>query len=357
MSSSELVKWIEIWLDRAGERAYQPAFLSALTFHKYKIVHNTSHNSLELGKDVIACAPNGDLIAFQLKGNPVLGSPWVSGMRFIPKSYSLSRCPSLHCCRERKLLTTDLSWSPTEKWKRTSNQRSRLQFHLCSAVHISAPARTLGPRHSHSFACRRGCCGLAGKSSTQIELLRAAASGGKESISARIITAVATGALCWTDDRPSTARSIERVAGLGTIGSILSGQHAQVGNLFEVIKTKAIILGIVAGFFYKHSFNTKKHSYLYDLLRHELFTTLATYAEQISIKFRDQPFVNEGIFAEFGIQHARKMMVLALSCGTRLGEARGKRFLQHSGHAFATYRFSVPRRRGDCTCILGRVLG
>src|SRR5215218_1083911 len=70
MSSSELVKWIEIWLDRAGERAYQPAFLSALTFHKYKIVHNTSHNSLELGKDVIACAPNGDLIAFQLKGNP-----------------------------------------------------------------------------------------------------------------------------------------------------------------------------------------------------------------------------------------------------------------------------------------------
>ena len=29
-------------------------------------------------------------------------------------------------------------------------------------------------------------------------------------------------------------------------------------------------------------------------------------------KIRDQPFVNEGIFAEFGIQHARKMMVLAL---------------------------------------------
>src|SRR3954471_23919489 len=109
MSSSELVKWIEIWLDRAGERAYQPAFLSALTFHKYKIVHNTSHNSLELGNDVIARAPNGDLIAFQLKGNP--GTRLTMGQWHEIYPQVITAChdaPRLHCCRERKLLTTDL---------------------------------------------------------------------------------------------------------------------------------------------------------------------------------------------------------------------------------------------------------
>jgi len=313
MSSSELVKWIEIWLDRAGERAYQPAFLSALTFHKYKIVHNTSHNSLELGKDVIACAPNGDLIAFQLKGNPGTRLTMGQWHEIYPQVIQLVTMP----------LAALLSGKKTAHHRPILVTNGEVEEDVQSA--ISAFNSTFVPQYASALPLELWTRGtlirlLADAAaavwpanlSTQIELLRAAASGGKESISARIITAVATGALGWTDDRPSTARSIERVAGLGTIGSILSGQHAQVGNLFEVIKTKAIILGIVAGFFYKHSFNTKKHSYLYDLLRHELFTTLATYAEQISIKFRDQPFVNEDIFAEFGIQHARKMMVLAL---------------------------------------------
>ena len=162
MSSSELVKWIEIWLDRAGERAYQPAFLSALTFHKYKIVHNISHNSLELEKRLMPHAKQRSH-RLQLKGNPGLGSPWVSGMRFIPKSYSLSRCPSPHCCRKR-----NCSPPPLGHQRRSGRGRPisdlGVQFHLCSAVRISAPSRTLDPRHSHSFACRRGCCGLAGKS-------------------------------------------------------------------------------------------------------------------------------------------------------------------------------------------------
>ena len=68
--SSEREKLIEIWLDSAGERQYQFAFRNSLLTAGYTILQNTSHTALELGKDVIAVAPNGELIAYQLKGNP-----------------------------------------------------------------------------------------------------------------------------------------------------------------------------------------------------------------------------------------------------------------------------------------------
>jgi len=60
---------IEIWLDSAGERQYQFAFRNALLSAGYTILHSTSIR-LRLGKDILAIAPNGELMAYQLKGNP-----------------------------------------------------------------------------------------------------------------------------------------------------------------------------------------------------------------------------------------------------------------------------------------------
>jgi hypothetical protein len=68
--NSEREKLIEIWLDSAGERQYQFAFRNALLGDGYTILHDTSHTALELGKDIIACSPSGELFAYQLKGNP-----------------------------------------------------------------------------------------------------------------------------------------------------------------------------------------------------------------------------------------------------------------------------------------------
>src|ERR1700730_8258535 len=68
--SSERQKLIEIWLDSAGERQYQFAFRNALLTAGYTILHNTSHTALELGKDILAIAPDKRLVAYQLKGNP-----------------------------------------------------------------------------------------------------------------------------------------------------------------------------------------------------------------------------------------------------------------------------------------------
>jgi hypothetical protein len=61
---------IENWLDSASERSYQAPFCQMLLAKGYTVLHSTRHGPIEFGKDVIARAPNGDLCAYQLKGNP-----------------------------------------------------------------------------------------------------------------------------------------------------------------------------------------------------------------------------------------------------------------------------------------------
>ena len=61
---------IELWLDSASERAYQPAFVQMLVGQGHRVLHSTRHGPLEFGKDVITVAPDGVPCAYQLKGNP-----------------------------------------------------------------------------------------------------------------------------------------------------------------------------------------------------------------------------------------------------------------------------------------------
>lgn len=61
---------VESWLDSQGERRYQPAFIQMLVSDGWKVLHNTRHSPIEIGKDVIARDPAGTLYCFQLKGNP-----------------------------------------------------------------------------------------------------------------------------------------------------------------------------------------------------------------------------------------------------------------------------------------------
>jgi hypothetical protein len=67
---SVVERLIESWLDSQTERRYQPAFIQLLVSEGWSVLHNTRHSPIELGKDVIARAPDGVLYCFQLKGNP-----------------------------------------------------------------------------------------------------------------------------------------------------------------------------------------------------------------------------------------------------------------------------------------------
>ena len=61
---------LENWLDNASERSYQNVFCQILSAEGYTILHSTRHSALEYGKDVLAKSPNGEVCAYQLKGNP-----------------------------------------------------------------------------------------------------------------------------------------------------------------------------------------------------------------------------------------------------------------------------------------------
>lgn len=61
---------VENWLDNASERSYQRCFCQMLSGQGFRILHNTEHTPLEFGKDVLAFSPSGDLVGYQLKGNP-----------------------------------------------------------------------------------------------------------------------------------------------------------------------------------------------------------------------------------------------------------------------------------------------
>lgn len=59
---------IENWLDKANERSFQIPFCHALYSEKHTIIHMTRHCGMELGKDIIAIAPDKVPCAYQLKG-------------------------------------------------------------------------------------------------------------------------------------------------------------------------------------------------------------------------------------------------------------------------------------------------
>jgi hypothetical protein len=65
-----LERLIEYWLDSAGERGYQPAFVQMLVSDGHRVLHSSRHSPIEFGKDVISIAPDGVPCAYQLKGNP-----------------------------------------------------------------------------------------------------------------------------------------------------------------------------------------------------------------------------------------------------------------------------------------------
>jgi hypothetical protein len=71
-----LERAVDNWLDKASERSFQVPFCYMLSRQGYTIVHISSHNAMELGKDVLAVDKKGTPCAFQLKGGDVSLRKW-----------------------------------------------------------------------------------------------------------------------------------------------------------------------------------------------------------------------------------------------------------------------------------------
>jgi hypothetical protein len=59
---------LETWLNKANERSFQIPFAHWLAYKGHTVLHVSRHCGMELGKDIIAVAPDGVPCAYQLKG-------------------------------------------------------------------------------------------------------------------------------------------------------------------------------------------------------------------------------------------------------------------------------------------------
>lgn len=64
-----LERIVENWLDKASEKSFQKVFCHMLSKQGFTIIHLTRHCAMELGKDILAIAPDGIPCAYQLKGS------------------------------------------------------------------------------------------------------------------------------------------------------------------------------------------------------------------------------------------------------------------------------------------------
>lgn len=71
-----LERAVENWLAKASERSFQIPFCYMLSRQGYTIMHVSSHNRVELGKDVLAVDKKGTPCAFQLKGGDITMRKW-----------------------------------------------------------------------------------------------------------------------------------------------------------------------------------------------------------------------------------------------------------------------------------------
>jgi hypothetical protein len=71
-----LERVIENWLDRSIETTYQIPFCYMLSNEGYTIVHITRHCGMEMGKDILAIAPDGTPCAYQLKTGNINLKKW-----------------------------------------------------------------------------------------------------------------------------------------------------------------------------------------------------------------------------------------------------------------------------------------
>lgn len=73
-----LERVIENWLAKASEKSFQVPFCYMLSREGYAVVHISRHCGMELGKDILAIAPDGTPCAYQLKGGNISLNKWKS---------------------------------------------------------------------------------------------------------------------------------------------------------------------------------------------------------------------------------------------------------------------------------------
>lgn len=105
-----LERAVENWLAKASEKSFQVPFCYILSREGYTVVHVSSHNKMELGKDVLAVDKKGTPCAFQLKGGDITMGKWRGEVekQMLDLAYGKVKHPSIDSSkRHRPFLVTN----------------------------------------------------------------------------------------------------------------------------------------------------------------------------------------------------------------------------------------------------------
>ncbi|WP_316179997.1 MULTISPECIES: hypothetical protein [unclassified Bradyrhizobium] len=299
--SSEREKLIEIWLDSAGERQYQFAFRNALLWAGHTILHDTSHTALELGKDIIARSPMGDLFAYQLKGNPGSRITIAQWQSLIPQIQTLVYQPVMHPAVR--------PGTPHIPVLVTNGEIHEDVYAAISGFNHSI----LGPNAQPLQVITRG--------PLLKQVIDAADTLWPISISAQrnVLNIYASNG----DDEAPLEEFIPLLANILTsnnynhtaipaahlLVSILSSHWIESKNYYELIKMYSLLA--VHAICYQSQWKRSKQrdeKFVEEIVAN-LKSHIYSFARELATNYKDKPLINRDTFSEFSYYHPRKKII------------------------------------------------
>ncbi len=303
--STEPQKWIEIWLDSSSERLYQPAFVSVLNYLKFDVLHNTNHNALEFGKDIICRDSGGTYYALQLKGNP--GSRLNIGewkeiydqlIQLVSMPIPLTVSSTKRAVKHIPVLVTNGEVHENVRVAVDAFNRDVVPTLGSNAQ----PLRLWARGDLLSMFSKASSVAWPTSIDAQVAVLKSISQAGEDSMDLRSIQQVIADCLqLKKPERVSSPQSRSLASSLAVISNIMSTPQLRAGNIYECIKLKTIVLVNIIAFFERNDFSTKYHEKIVTHLRADLFDNLNWYTEQIATGPKIRTVINENLFAEFGI--------------------------------------------------------
>jgi hypothetical protein len=307
--SSEREKLIEIWLDNAGEREYQFAFRNALLFAGYTVLHDTSHTSLELGKDIIAIDEKGQLIAFQLKGNPggrITLSQW---QQMLPQINTLIYQPITH---------PNVKKGRKHQAYLVTNGEIHEEVYAAIAAYNSEVERTKPTRNPLKTLARGELLKMLlaaadtlwpAEISTQRDILNVYSAPGDAVVPLKLFSGILTSILrTGESDRYSSTA----VAAAHLVTSLLAAVWIEKRNFFEATKLNVVLCAAVSAYLDKWKRKRKKDMRFADQIIYDVRATLKEFILDCMNICQRGPPLNSSIFAEFAYYHPRKKMIAGL---------------------------------------------
>jgi hypothetical protein len=303
--SSEREKLIEIWLDSAGERQYQFAFRNGLLTAGYTILHDTSHTALELGKDVIAVAPNGELLAYQLKGNPggrLTMSQW---HELIPQINTLVYQPVSHPALKSGTPHTPCLVTNGEIHEDVLAAITAYNSAVSTNIPQARPLRTMARgqllRMLFDSADTIWPAGI----QIQRNILNVYSAAGNDELPIRAFVEILSGVL-------QGKYSDTAVPAVHLITAILASNWIGHRNYFELVKMYALLAVSVACYQARWKRQRAKDKRFFDEIIFDVRLQMINFVDDVLNNYKSTALLNRDAFSEFGYYHPRKKMIAGL---------------------------------------------